>query len=62
MRAQITAYQAKERQVLAMEEQPLPGDSPAIVGSVDGEDGPNKLICASPPLCYLTLADYQLQA
>jgi hypothetical protein len=31
MRAQISAYQAKERQVLAMDEQPLPGDAPAIV-------------------------------
>jgi hypothetical protein len=32
MRAQITAYQAKERQVLAMDEQPLPGTMPANVG------------------------------
>jgi hypothetical protein len=31
MRAQISAYQAKERQVQAMEEQPLPGAVPAIV-------------------------------
>ena len=31
MRAQISAYQAKERQVLAMDEQPLPGTAPAIV-------------------------------
>ncbi len=31
MRAQISAYQAKERQVLAMDEQPLPGTVPAIV-------------------------------
>jgi hypothetical protein len=31
MRAQISAYQAKERQVLAMDEQPLPGTMPAIV-------------------------------
>ena len=30
MRAQISAYQAKERQVLAMDEQPLPGAVPAI--------------------------------
>jgi hypothetical protein len=31
LRAQISAYQAKERQVLAMDEQPLPGMAPAIV-------------------------------
>ena len=31
MRAQINAYQAKERLVLAMDEQPLPGTVPAIV-------------------------------
>ena len=31
MRAQISAYQAKERVVQSMEEQPLPGDAPAIV-------------------------------
>lgn len=31
-RAQISAYQAKERQVLAMDEQPLPSTMPAIVG------------------------------
>ena len=31
MRAQISAYQAKERQVLAMDEQPLPGTLPAIL-------------------------------
>ena len=30
MRAQISAHQAKERQVLAMDEQPLPGAVPAI--------------------------------
>jgi hypothetical protein len=30
-RAQISAHQAKERQVLAMDEQPLPDDAPAIV-------------------------------
>ena len=32
MRAQITAYQAKERQVQNMEEQPLPGSFPAMLG------------------------------
>ena len=31
MRAQISAYQAKERVVHAMDEQPLPGEAPAIV-------------------------------
>jgi hypothetical protein len=31
MRAQISAYQAKERVVLAMDEQPLPGAVPAII-------------------------------
>jgi hypothetical protein len=31
MRAQIAAYQAKERQIGALEEQPLPGVVPAIV-------------------------------
>ena len=31
MRAQISAYQARERQVLAMDEQPLPGTVPAVV-------------------------------
>jgi hypothetical protein len=31
MRAQISAYQAKERQTQAIEEQPLPGTVPAIV-------------------------------
>lgn len=31
MRAQISAYQAKERQVLAMDEQPLPGSVPAAI-------------------------------
>ena len=31
MRAQISAYQAKERQFQAIEEQPLPGTVPAIV-------------------------------
>jgi hypothetical protein len=31
MRAQISAYQAKERQVLATDGQPEPGDAPAIV-------------------------------
>ena len=31
MRAQISAYQAKERQIQAIEEQPLPGTVPAIV-------------------------------
>ena len=31
MRAQISAYQAKERQVQAMDEQPLPGTVPAVV-------------------------------
>jgi hypothetical protein len=30
MRAQISAYQAKERQFQAIEEQPLPGTVPAI--------------------------------
>lgn len=32
MRAQISAYQAKERQIQAMEEQPLPGTMPAHRG------------------------------
>lgn len=31
MRAQIGAYQAKERQIQAMDEQPLPGSLPGIV-------------------------------
>ena len=31
MRAQMSAYQAKERQVPAMDEQPLPGTLPAIL-------------------------------
>jgi Phage protein len=31
MRAQISAYQAKERQIAALEEQPLPGTVPVIV-------------------------------
>lgn len=31
MRAQISAYQAKERVVQAMDEQPLPGTVPAVV-------------------------------
>ena len=31
MRAQFSVYQAKERQVVATDEQPLPGDAPAIV-------------------------------
>jgi hypothetical protein len=31
VRAQISAYQAKERQVPAMDKQPLPGVVPAIV-------------------------------
>lgn len=31
MRAQISAYQAKERQGQALDEQPLPGTAPAIV-------------------------------
>ena len=31
MRAQISAYQAEERVVQAMDEQPLPGEMPAIV-------------------------------
>ena len=31
MCAQLAAYQAKERQIQAMEEQPLPGVVPAIV-------------------------------
>jgi hypothetical protein len=30
MRSQIAAYQAKERQIQAIEEQPLPGDVPAM--------------------------------
>lgn len=33
LRAQVAAYQAKERQVLAMEEQPRPGSLPAIIAS-----------------------------
>jgi hypothetical protein len=33
MRAQISAYQAKERQIQAIEEQPLPGTVPTIVAS-----------------------------
>ena len=33
LRAQINAYQAKERQIQAIEEQPLPGTVPAIVSS-----------------------------
>ncbi|HMH29074.1 MAG TPA: hypothetical protein VK580_10840 [Steroidobacteraceae bacterium] len=33
MRAQISAYQAKERQFQTIEEQPLPGTVPAIVAS-----------------------------
>jgi hypothetical protein len=32
MRAQISAYQAKERQIQALEEQPLPGTVPALFG------------------------------
>ena len=31
MRAQISAYQAKQREVEALEEQPLPGSLPAIL-------------------------------
>jgi hypothetical protein len=31
MRAQIAAYQSAQRQVQAMDEQPLPGAAPAIV-------------------------------
>jgi hypothetical protein len=31
LRAQVSAYQAKERQIQAIEEQPLPGTVPAIV-------------------------------
>ncbi len=33
LRAQLAAYQAKERQVLSMEEQPLPGVVPTIIAS-----------------------------
>ena len=32
LRAQVAAYQARERQVQGMEEQPRPGAMPAIVG------------------------------
>lgn len=31
LRAQLAAYQAKERQVLGMDEQPLPGSVPALI-------------------------------
>lgn len=31
LRAQVAAYQAKERQVLCMEEQPRPGAAPMVV-------------------------------
>lgn len=33
LRAQLAAYQAKERQVLSMDEQPLPGQMPTVIAS-----------------------------
>lgn len=34
LRAQLSAYQAKAREVLSMEKQPLPGSAPAIVARI----------------------------
>jgi putative SOS response-associated peptidase YedK len=40
LRAQVSACQAKERQILAMDEQPLPGRMPASLRGDDQEAWP----------------------